>query len=73
MKKIIGGHNSKVLKDEVKKNKKDKPKDKTKKECSCKKEVCPLEGKCESSESIVYQATVTVTDPEETDKETYLG
>ena len=69
MKKIIGGHNAKVLKDDEEKS---KTEDKTeKKECNCrKKEDCPLDGKC-LSESVIYQAEVTETISKQ--KETYVG
>ena len=70
MKKIIGGHNAKVLKKEDE-NKTKSGETEVKKECNCqKKEDCPMDGKC-LSESVIYQATVTQTEAGQ--KETYTG
>ena len=69
MKKIISGHNSKVLKDEETKTTAEEEVEK--KECRCRsKDDCPLDGKCES-ESVVYQATVKELVSKE--EENYLG
>jgi hypothetical protein len=54
MKHVIAAHNAKVL---------TKQKDSVKRKCSCPRgSICPLDGECLSN-NIVYQATVTPTNP----------
>ena len=65
IKKIISAHNAKILRESEEKNE-------AQKMCNCRKgRICPLGGKC-LIENIIYQATVTPTNPPAEPK-TYIG
>ena len=64
LKRIIAAHNAKILRE--------KEVDINQKLCNCRKgKVCPLGGKC-LIENMIYQATVTPTNPPDEPK-TYIG
>ena len=65
VKQIIRTHNRKVLSDNRTKNQTQE-----KKECNCRKKVCPVEGQC-LKENVIYQATVEEIETKTT--ETYIG
>ena len=65
MSQIIAGHNRKLL---------DKLSPKNVQPCTCRKQTCPVQGKCKQ-EGTIYQATVTHASPETGKQETntYIG
>ena len=65
MSQIIAGHNRKLL---------DKLSPKNVQPCTCRKQTCPVQGKCKQ-ECTIYQATVTHSSPETGKKQTntYIG
>ena len=65
MSQIISGHNRKLL---------DKLSPKQVQPCTCRKQTCPVQGKCKQ-ECTIYQATVTHSSPETGEKQTntYIG
>ena len=65
MSQIISGHNRKML---------DKLSPKQVQPCTCRKQTCPVQGKCKQ-ECTIYQATVTHTSPEtgKQKSDTYIG
>ena len=70
IKRIISGHNNKILRD----NNNTTNNNNNSKTCNCTKRECPLDGLC-LTESVIYQATVKYKDPDtDTDKlDTYIG
>ena len=69
MQQIVSSHNSRILRNTLNPSN-NNANSNTNKDCNCRRQACPLDGKC-LSKSLIYQATVKRADNDE--ESTYIG